>query len=492
VAEAVRTPFFVVQDGFLTTHTLENVTLPSDSLLQEYVGDPRERIQPLFDPASALMIGVVQNQDSYMKGRIAQRAYYDALPAALDSAMREWTIRTGRPLAQIDAHRCDDADLIVVAMGTMADTARAVVDALRTRGVRVGAVAITSFRPFPAERLAAALRGAERIAVIERTDDPAAAANPLTREVKSAIHDAAAGSGRGVPVVLSVSAGLGSRDVRAGDIAAVVRWLEDWRPGDRLHRVVGIRHPAALAPEPIDISPPGAFGVRGQSIGGLGSITTNKLLATVMGEVFGKQVQAYPRYGSEKKGLPTSYSLMIADGPIRSHAELEQVEFVPLHDASAFGLGDPIAGLADGGTVFLQSPFTDPGEIWESIPEAARIELEARRIRVTALDTAGLAAAHAPRPDLAVRMQGIALIGVFLRVTPFAAAAGLDRDAVIGAVGARLARFFGKRGSHVLEANLAVIAAAYDGVIDVSSRLGLQSPGEPVHGLSGALQEASA
>ena len=137
-AEASQTPFFVVQDGFLTTHTLENVRLPEDELLRDFVGDPRERISSLFEPATALMTGVVQNQDSYMKGRIAQRAYYGALAATLDESMAAWTALTGRRYGSIDAYRCEDADEIIVAMGTIADTARAVVDGLRARAARSG------------------------------------------------------------------------------------------------------------------------------------------------------------------------------------------------------------------------------------------------------------------------------------------------------------------------------------------------------------------
>ena len=201
-------------------------------------------------------------------------------------------------------------------------------------------------------------------------------------------------------------------------------------------------------------------------------MTTNKLVATLAGELFDKVVQAYPRYGSEKKGLPTTYYLTIADAPIRLHAELDRVDFVPLHDVSAFGLGDPLAGLVDGGTIFIQSPSTDPETIWHSIPAPVRAEIVARRIRVTALDTLSLAAAHAPTPDLRIRMQGVALAGVFLRVSPFAARAGLDRETLMTAVRERLGRFFGKRGGSVVEANLAVIEAAYDGLIDVTDSLG--------------------
>jgi len=477
VAEQTETPFFVVQDGFLTTHTLENVRLPEDELLREFVGPPRPAIRDLFDPAEGLMTGVVENQDSYMKGRIGQRAYYALIPAALREAMEAWTRLTGRPYALVAPYRTEDASEIVVAMGTIADTAVGVVDALRARGRPVGCVAVTSFRPFPARELAQALANARTVGVIERTDEPAAADNPLTRETKAALFDAAA-EGVMVPRVLSVSAGLGSRDVAPGDIAAVFDWLADHGERDRRFAVLNIRHPLALERVPLDLRPPGVYSLRGHSIGGFGSVTTNKVLATLVGELFDKWVQAYPRYGSEKKGLPTTYYLTIADAPIRLHAELDEVDFVPLHDVAAFGMGNPLAGLVDGGTVFVQSPLRDPEAIWASIPAPARAEILARRIRVTALDTVALAREHAPRPDLVVRMQGVALVGVFLRVAPFAERAGLDRAALMAAVRRQLTRFFGKRGGRVVEANLAVIEAAYDNLIDVTAAItGQPTPG---------------
>src|SRR6185369_2120370 len=175
VAERTETPFFCVQDGFLTTHTLENVALPEDELLREFVGDPREHLRDLFDPAEALMTGVVQNQDSYMKGRIGQRGFYARMPEEILDAMSAWEALTGRRYGLVEAYRCEDADEIVVAMGTIADTAIAVVDHLRSQGRAVGCLAITSFRPFPAAAVVEALRGARTIAVIERTDEPAAA-----------------------------------------------------------------------------------------------------------------------------------------------------------------------------------------------------------------------------------------------------------------------------------------------------------------------------
>lgn len=470
-AEAAEVPFLVAQDGFLTTHTLENVLLPEDELLRSFVGDPRERIRNYFDPSEALMTGVVQNQDSYMKGRIGQRAFYEALPGVLSEAMAEWECQTGRRCALIDAYRTDDAQQVLVSMGTIADSATAVVDHLRQQGRRVGSVAVTAFRPFPARELADALGSADAVAVVERTDEPAAHDNPLTREIKAALADRAA-DGTRIPRVVSASAGLGSRDVLAGDLLAVFDLLADGEAlRRRRHVVLGIRHPMALERQPLELRPAGAFSLRGHSIGGFGSVTTNRLVASLVGELFGLRVQAYPRYGSDKKGLPTTYYLTIADERIRLHGELEAVDMVAVYDVAAFRQARPLQGLVDGGTLFIETGLADPEAIWQALPAGTRADVLARSIQVWALDTATLAKSHAPLADLEVRMRGVALAGVFLRVSPFASRAGMKRDEVLAAVGERLERFFGKRGSAVVDANLAVVTAAYDGVINVNEAI---------------------
>ena len=126
--------------------------------------------------------------------------------------------------------------------------------------------------------------------------------------------------------------------------------------------------------------------MRGHSVGGYGSVTTNKVIATIAGEVFGMDVQAYPKYGSEKKGLPTTYYLTIAKKHIRVHSELEHVEFIPLNDVNAFNLENPLAGLAENGIVFVQSHETDPSKIWSAIPAWARKTMINRKARLFALD----------------------------------------------------------------------------------------------------------
>lgn len=472
-AEEAETPFMCVQDGFLTTHTIENLRFPEPALMADFVGDPyaMTRLRNLMNPAKPMMSGVVQNQDAYMKGKIAQRVFIERIPDILTDTMTRYAELTGRRYGMLDSYRLDDADFAIVGMGSMMETAMATADWLRAeRGLRVGVLAITVYRPFPAAAVVAALRRVHAIAVVERLDNPLAASNPLTLEIKAAFADAAtARPGYPVvtpmPIVYSACAGLGSRDVRPADFVAVANEMARGGPRDF---VLGIPHDAALPrTEDPDVRPPGAFSVRGHSIGGFGSVTTNRVMATLVGDLFGLHVQAYPLYGSEKKGLPTTYFLTIAEERIRFHAELSRVDFVPLNDVNAFRLGDPLAGLESGGTVFIQSIATDPAVVWAEIPPHAQARIRERGVRVLALDTARIARETTNQPDLVQRMQGIVLLGVFLRVAPFVARRGLSDTELFAGIERSLRKFFGKRGEAVVAENLRAVRRGFQDVIEV-------------------------
>src|SRR5436853_1780075 len=116
-AEASQTPFFNVQDGFLTTHTVETVRLIEPEFMKEYIGDPKEKLINLMDTANPMMSGVVQNQDSYMKGKIAQRWYYDRLEGILEECFELFSKKTGRPYDFVEPYRCEDAEFILTGLG---------------------------------------------------------------------------------------------------------------------------------------------------------------------------------------------------------------------------------------------------------------------------------------------------------------------------------------------------------------------------------------
>jgi pyruvate-ferredoxin/flavodoxin oxidoreductase len=404
------------------------------------------------------MSGVVQNQDSYMKGKIAQRWYYDRIDGILEDCFEEFYRKTGRRYDFVEAYRCEDADYILVGMGCYMETAKATVDYLREKGIAAGCLHVTCFRPFPAQRIVEALKDCVAFTVYERMDDPlSTTGNHLTREVKAAFCDAAAGQNGQekidrVPKMFHAAAGLGSRDVRPGDIIATFQNMI--KDGPHFF-CVGIDHALALKmEEDPDLRPDGGYSMRTHSVGGFGSVTTNKVIATIAGEVFGKDVQAYPKYGSEKKGLPTTAYLTIGDSHIYMHSELEHVDMVALVDTTALLSGNPLSGVLPGGAIFMQSPYSDPADVWKRVPEHHKETIRKNKIRLFFADMVKIAREMASEADLQMRMQGIVLLGAFLKLTPYAKDAQMDADQVYAGVEKALTKYFGKRGGRVVQDNL--------------------------------------
>jgi len=483
-AEDSRTPFFNVQDGFLTTHTVEDVLLCEPEMMKDYIGKPEDKLVNLFNPYNPVMTGVVQNQDSYMKGKIAQRDYYSQVGDAVQNAMDEFYQLTGRRYRMLDTYRMEDAEYAIVGMGCMIETAKATADYIRQEeGINIGVVHITCYRPFPSQEIVETLKHLRGFTVLERMDDPIAPNNPVTNDIKAAFADAYTGS-QGfpaiddIPKIFSGSAGLGSRDVRPGHFISIARNMVE--EGPRFF-VVGIKHDLALPMngDP-DVRPKGAFSMRGHSVGGFGSVTTNKVIATIAGDIFGKKVQAYPKYGSEKKGLPTTYYLTVADEPILTHCELNNVEFVPMNDINAFFTSNPLAGIQPGGTLFVQTNKSTPEDVWANVPPKSKDMIREKNLRVVAADGAKIAREEAPVADLEVRMQGIVLLGIFLQVTPFAADANLDDEDVMERSEQALRKYFGKRGEAVVQANMRCVRRGYEEAFEIPSEIIAQDITSPV------------
>src|SRR5204863_6104527 len=336
---------------------------------------------------------------------------------------------------------CDDADSILVGMDCYMETAKATVDWLReNRGIAAGCLTVFTFRPFPGRDIVEALKDCRAFTILERMDDPlSTAGNHLTREIKAAFCDAVTGQNgqeqlvSRVPRIYSGAAGLGSRDVRPGDLIAC---FDNMLDNGKDFFCLGINHPLALkVTEDPDLRPTGGFSMRGHSVGGFGSVTTNKVIATIAGNVFGKDVQAYPKYGSEKKGLPTTYYLTIAETHINMHSELERVELLCINDPTAIISPLTLKGLVPGGAIFMQSPYAEPDEVWKRVPPQNRKALREHKVRVYYCDMVKIAREVASEADLQMRMQGIVLLGAFLKLTPYSREGDVTDEQVYGGDG---------------------------------------------------------
>ena len=206
IAELSLNPGIIAQDGFLTSHVIESVLLPERDLIKEYLGDPsdlidsptpaqrlvfgakRRRIPEMFDFDYPAMLGVVQNQDSYAQGVAAQRPFYfDHIADLTDQAFTEYALLTGRHYARVAGYRLGDAEWVIAGQGSVVSNAEAVVDYLReTRGLKVGVLNLTMFRPFPSDLITKMLAGKKGVVVMERTDQPLAVDPPMLREIRAA------------------------------------------------------------------------------------------------------------------------------------------------------------------------------------------------------------------------------------------------------------------------------------------------------------------
>ncbi|MEO2005139.1 MAG: 2-oxoacid:acceptor oxidoreductase family protein, partial [Candidatus Poribacteria bacterium] len=166
-----------------------------------------------------------------------------------------------------------------------------------------------------------------------------------------------------------------------------------------------------------------------------------------------------------------TYFLSVAAVTFRTHCEMNHVEFVPLNDVNAFQYGNPLNGLQEDGTLFIQSSKTDPAEVWAAIPYDSQEVIRKRNIRVFALNTVKIAREIAPTADLEMRMQGIVLAGIFLRVAPIVAEANVTQEDLFTRVEDALRKWFGKRGEAVVQANVQAVSRGYEEVFEIPAAI---------------------
>ncbi len=522
IAELALTPGVIAQDGFLTTHLIESMQIPERELIAEYLGRPddiietptpaqriiygdtRRRIPELWNVDNPIMSGTVQNQDSYMQSVAAQRPYFfDHIREITEQALQEFFKLTGRRYQRVMTYRVEDADYLIFGQGSLIPTAEAVADYLReTRKIKVGVVNLMMFRPFPADLVGRILKGKQGVAVLERTDQPLAVDLPLMREVRATMSRCLE-NGRDAqqlsfpeldvykkltdaPALYSGSFGMGSRDLQPeGIIGAIENMLPDGgrrkffylsidflrdnpvTPKQRIHQenledhYPHVRHLAIRGSENPNLMPAKSITARMHSVGGWGAITTGKNLAMTLYDLLGFHIKANPKYGSEKKGQPTTYYLSAAPEPIRVNSEYFYVDVVLSPDPNVFQHTNAVAGLKEGGVFIIQSDETSVDAVWRSIPEPYRRIIVDKKIQLFYLDAFRIAREEASDPDLQLRMQGIAFQGAFFAASPVAKQAGLSDQRLVEAIHSQLKYKFGGKGARVVEENMAVVRRGF-------------------------------
>ncbi|MEQ9403911.1 MAG: 2-oxoacid:acceptor oxidoreductase family protein [Cyclobacteriaceae bacterium] len=530
IAELALTPGIIAQDGFLTTHLIESLYVPERALIKEFLGRPddiidtptpaqkiiygdkRRRIPELWDVDNPLMAGIVQNQDSYMQSVASQRPFFfDHIKELTDQSFKDYERLTGRKYQRVMTYKAEDADYLILGQGSVIPSSEAVVDYLReTRKLKVGVVDLVMFRPFPSDHLSKILKGKKGVVVLERLDQPLAEDLPIAREVRAVISkclenglykkdqpypEIESYQQKDAPPIYSGSFGLGSRDLQAeAIIGAVENMLPDgkhkkqfylsidfirdqpFNPKQRAYQETiqdaypNVKELAVHGSENPNLMPKGATTVRFHSVGGWGAITTGKNLAMTLYDLLGFDIKANPKYGSEKKGQPTTYYLSAAPEPIRINCEYFFVDVVLSPDPNVFKHTNALAGLKKGGCFIIQSDKLSPDEVWADIPKQYQKIIIENDIHVFYIDGFKIAREEATDSELQLRMQGIAFQGAFFAASPLMQTAGLNEKELLKAIEDQLQHKFGGKGQRVVDDNMRVVKRGFTEVHEITDK----------------------
>jgi pyruvate-ferredoxin/flavodoxin oxidoreductase len=525
VTELSLTPGMNIMDGFLTTHLERTFYKHESELIREYLGAPddiidcpteaqrvlfgptRRRVPKMLDLENPILLGPVQNQEHYMNGVVARRNNFaEPILAFLEAAYKDFAELTGRSYGLISQYKTGDAETVFVSLGSAAENIEAAVDYLRqTRGASVGSIHINVIRPFPEAAIVNALKGKKNVIILERTDEALSPDNPLGKDIRTALSKAIKTEGRpaaeglpsiglsDVPRIFGGTYGLGSRDFRpehiigAYEFATAGRARKDGKTAaDGVSFIVlGIDHPySVVGDETPSLLPEGAVAVRFHSIGGWGAITTGKNLGAILGDlndlIFERDgerdelgnpkevihVSANPKYGSEKKGAPTSYFMVAAKDRIRVNCDLRHVTVVLCCDPKAFTHTNPLDGMAEGGSLVWESDV-DGEHAWERLPLWARKQIIDKKIRVFTLPGFAIAQKATDRGDLQLRMQGNAFLGAFFAVSTLLKEFGITQEQYRDVVYKQYVKKFGKLGDAVVQSNMEVMMQGYSQVKEI-------------------------
>jgi pyruvate-ferredoxin/flavodoxin oxidoreductase len=474
-----RVPFLHFFDGFRTSHEVAKIELLSDDDLRALVDERAVRAhrERALSPERPAVRGTAQNPDAFFQAREACNPFYAACPGVVQRVMDRLAERTGRSYHLFDYFGAADAERVVVLMGSGAETARETVAWLAERGEKVGAVAVRLYRPFDAAAFLAALPPTVRgIAVLDRTKEPGAAAEPLHQDVVTAIRDAEdAGtlplSGR--PRVIGGRYGLSSKEFTPAMVKAVLDELGRAEPRRRF--TVGIvddvtRLSLDVDPD-FDVEPDDV--VRGVffGLGADGTVGANKNSIKIIGEGTDLHVQGYFVYDSKKSGAMTVSHLRFGPRPIRAPYLVRRAGFVACHQFPFLDRIDVLDLAAPGATLLLNAPYP-ASEVWDRLPFEVQEQILEKRLSVFTIDAARVA-----------REAGIGgRINTVMQVCFFALSRVLPREQAVAQIKETIEKTYGRKGAEVVRRNHAAVDAALDhlAAVPVPSRAGAARRRPPI------------
>ncbi|OCW94312.1 pyruvate:ferredoxin (flavodoxin) oxidoreductase [Macellibacteroides sp. HH-ZS] len=365
-----RIPFMHFFDGFRTSHEIQKIeALAQEDVIplidQQALADFRKRA---LNPEAPVARGTAQNPDIYFQAREASNPFYDAVPEVVEEYLNKLAVITGRKYNLFDYYGAEDADRVIIAMGSVTEAIREVIDMMNANGEKVGLISVHLYRPFSAKHFLAALpKTVKKIAVLDRTKEPGATGEPLYLDVKDCLYGK-----ENAPVVVGGRYGLSSKDTTPAQIVAVYENLAMNLPKNQF--TIGIVDDVTFTSLPQKeeiIFENGPYEAKFYGLGADGTVGANKNSVKIIGDNTDKYCQAYFSYDSKKSGGFTCSHLRFGDNPIRSTYLVTTPDFVACHVQAYLRLYDVTKGLKKNGT-FLLNTVWNAEEVKKNLPDKVK------------------------------------------------------------------------------------------------------------------------
>jgi pyruvate-ferredoxin/flavodoxin oxidoreductase len=448
-----RLPFIHFFDGFRTSHEVNKISLIPDEVILKMI-DEKDIIahrQRGLSPERPMVRGTAQNPDVYFQGRETVNPFYARTPEIVQSAMDHFAALTGRQYHLFDYYGAEDAERVIILMGSGAQTAIETCKHLQSKGEKIGVVQIRLFRPFSMQHLLAAIpTSVKKIAILDRCKEPGAAGEPLYQDVITALVE---GQSQGLwaqlPLVVGGRYGLSSKEFTPGMVKGIFDELKKAQPKN--HFTIGINDDvsgSSLTYEALDLEDRDLTQALFFALGADGTVGANKNSIKIIGENTQLHAQGYFVYDSKKSGSQTVSHLRFGKNPIRAPYLIREADFIACHKFNFVQKVDMLQYAKPGGTFLLNSPY-GPEEIWEKLPHPVQAAILDKKLHFYVIDASKVA----EEVDMGNRINTI------MQVCFFALSGVLPREDAIAEIKHAIKKTYSKKGEAVVQQNFKAVDA---------------------------------
>ena len=441
-----RVPFINFFDGFRTSHEYQKIEAVDQEdvrplLNQKALAEFRERA---LSPERPVARGMAENPETFFAHREACNKYYDAVPGIVEKYMNELSQITGREYKLFSYYGAEDADRVIIAMGSVVEAAKEAIDHLISKGEKVGIISVHLYRPFSVKHLLAAVpKTCKRIAVLDRTKEPGAQGEPLLIDVKDAFYGQ-----ENAPLIVGGRYGLGSGDTTPTMVISVYDNLKLNAPKD--HFTLGIVDDVTFTSLPLEeemaLGGEGIFEAKFYGLGADGTVGANKNSVKIIGDNTNKYCQAYFSYDSKKSGGFTCSHLRFGDHPIRSTYQIKTPNFVACHVQAYLQMYDVTRGLQKNGT-FLLNTIWEGAELEKNLPNKVKRYFAKNNIKVYYINATKIA----QEIGLGNRTNTV-LQSAFFRITEV-----IPVELAVQKMKEFIVKSYGRKGEDVVNKNYAAV-----------------------------------